>query len=446
MEIYRTVVYARALVTVPRLQGVLPAVSACRKPAMRVAIYIRTIKSAQGTERVTANIATGLAERGHQVDFLVEVREGWLIEKLDAHPNITVINLYDQGVPALLHRGFQLWILLKHLLSAPLSLVGIGDGCNARLLRVMTHENPPALALYRYIRQAAPDSVMSFLNHQNLVLLLVAPFIRSDTRFIVNVRNHITTSANRGKSKWMRSVPRIMRRFFPRADLIVAPSRGVVEDVREITAIAPEKFQVVHNPVFRAEIVELADADTGHPWLTDAAIPVVIAAGKLKPQKDFETLLRAFAKVRARRQARLMILGRGPDKQALLDLAQELGVSNDFQLPGHVRNPYAYFRRASVFVLSSAWEGLPNVLIEAMACGCPVVSTDCPSGPDEILDGGRIGRLIPVGDAVQMAEAIAATLDSPPAAGEMVRRAREFSFDAAIAGYEAILRRPGQGR
>ena len=93
---------------------------------MRVAIYIRTIKSAQGTERVTANIATGLAERGHQVDFLVEVRKGWLIEKLDAHPNITVINLYDQGVPVLLHRGFQLWILLKNLLSAPLSPVGIG--------------------------------------------------------------------------------------------------------------------------------------------------------------------------------------------------------------------------------------------------------------------------------------------------------------------------------
>jgi glycosyltransferase involved in cell wall biosynthesis len=287
---------------------------------------------------------------------------------------------------------------------------------------------------------------MSFLNHQNLVLLLVAPFIRGDTRFIVNVRNHITTSANRGKSKWMRSVPRIMKRFFPRADLIVAPSRGVVEDVREITAIAAEKFQVVHNPVFRPEIVELADADPGHPWLTGAAIPVVIAAGKLKPQKDFETLLRAFARVRARRHARLMILGRGPDKQALLDLAQELGVSDDFQLPGHVRNPYAYFRRASVFVLSSAWEGLPNVLIEAMACGCPVVSTDCPSGPDEILDGGRIGRLVPVGNAVQMAEAIDATLDSPPAAGEMVRRARVFSFEEAIAGYEAILRRPGQRR
>ena len=405
---------------------------------MKVAIYMKTVKSAQGTERVSSNIAIGLAERGHQVDFLVEEREGWLIEKLEAHPNITVISLNDQGVPVLLHRGFQLWILLKNLLSP----VGTGDGCNARLLRVMAHENPPVLALYRHIRQTAPASVLSFLNHQNLVLLLVAPFIRSDTRFIVNVRNHITTSARRGKSRWMRSVPSIIKRFFPRADLIVTPSRGVAEDVREITAIAPEKIRVVHNPVFRPEIFELAAEDPAHPWLVDASIPVVIAAGKLKTQKDFQTLLRAFAAVRARRPARLIILGRGPDRQALLVLAQELGISDDFQLPGHVRNPYAYFRRASVFVLSSAWEGLPNVLIEAMACGCPVVSTDCPSGPGEILDGGRFGRLVPVGDAVQMAEAIAATLDSPPAAEEMIRRAREFSFDEAIAGYEAILLQP----
>jgi glycosyltransferase involved in cell wall biosynthesis len=406
---------------------------------MRVAIYIRTIASAQGTERVTANIATGLAERGHQVDFLVEVGDGWLLDKLDAHPNITVINLRDRNVPPLLHRGFQLWILLKNLLAMPLPAPGTGGGCNARLVRVMGHENPPALALYRYIRDAAPVSVMSFLNHQNLVLLLVAPFVKGHTRMIVNVRNHITTSARRGKSSWMRSVPRIMRRFFPRADLVVAPSRGVAEDIHRITAIPFEKISVVNNPVFRPEILELAAADPGHPWLDDPGVPLVIAAGKLKAQKDFETLLRAFAIVHSRRRSRLMILGRGPDRQMLLDLASELGIAGDFELPGHVKNPYAYFRRAGVFVLSSAWEGLPNVLIEAMACGCPVVSTDCPSGPSEILDGGRVGRLVPVGDAQRMAEAISATLDSPPGTEELVRRARKYSFDAAISAYETLL-------
>lgn len=406
---------------------------------MKVAIYIRTIKSAQGTERVTANIAMGLADRGHSVDFLVEDHTGWLVEKLASHPRIKVINLGDQRGPVLLHRGLQLWIILKNILSSPLSLIGFGDACSARLIRLMGHNDPPVLALYRYIKRSRPRSVMSFLNQSNLVLLLTAPLVHGHTRFIVNVRNHITTSAKQGKSRWMRSVPRLMKRFFPCADLILAPSQGVAEDVRNITGIAPDKFRVVYNPVYRPEITELSREALSHPWLADTDIPVIIAAGKLKPQKDFETLLRAFALVRSRREARLMILGRGPKQQALLELAEQLGIKNDFQLPGHVKNPYAYFGRAAVFVLSSAWEGLPNVLIEAMACGCPVVSTNCPSGPFEILDEGRVGKLVPVGNLEQMAAAIAETLDSPPTAAMMIERARVFSYENSIACYEAVL-------
>ena len=406
---------------------------------MKLAIYIRSIRSAQGTERVSANIALGLAERGHHVDFLVEESDGWLIEKLEAHPDIDVVNLCDSRGPLLLHRGLQLWILLKNLLSSPLAFVGIGDSCSARLLRMMTHENPPMLSLCHYIRRSRPVSVMSFLNYQNLALLLAAPLVGTDTRFIVNVRNHISTSAKYGKSKWMRNVPRVMRRFFPRADLILTPSREVADDAREITGIAPEKFRVIYNPVFSQEIVELSRETPSHPWLIGPAAPVVIAAGKLKPQKDFETLLRAFALVRGQRAARLVILGRGPGKQALMDLAEELGISEDFQLPGHVKNPYAWFSNASVFVLSSAWEGLPNVLIEAMACGCSVISTDCPGGSSEILEDGRVGRLVPVGDAAAMAQAIADTIDSPTSREVLLERALAFSYDRSISGYEEVL-------
>lgn len=406
---------------------------------MKVAIYIRTIESAQGTERVSANIAIGLADRGHSVDFLVEEKAGWLVKKLESHPGINVINLSDHAVPVLLHRGLQMWIVIKNFLSSPLSIIGIGDACSARLIRLMVHNNPPALSLRRYIEQSRPETIVSFLNQSNLVLLLTAPFFRGGTRVIVNVRNHISTSAEHGKSKWMRSVPRLMKRFFPRADLILAPSRGVAEDVRSITGIAPDKFGVVYNPVFRPEIVELSEEMPSHPWLADSDIPVVIAAGKLKPQKDFETLLRAFALVRSRQDARLIILGRGRQETALLELAGQLGIKDCFQLPGHVKNPYSYFRRAAVFVLSSAWEGLPNVLIEAMACGCPVISTDCPSGPFEILDEGRVGKLVPVGNPEKLAAAISETLDSPPAAEIMIERARFFSYENSISGYEAVL-------
>ncbi|MGD2056197.1 MAG: glycosyltransferase [Gammaproteobacteria bacterium] len=406
---------------------------------MRFAIYIRTIESAQGTERVTANIATGLADRGHQVDFLVEVSAGWLVEKLAAHPGIRVIDLSARRGPVLLARGFQLWILLKNILAGPLAPFGIGDSCTARLLRLMGHNNPPLLALKRHLEESRPDAVMSFLNQSNLVLLLVAPFLRQPARIVVNVRNHISTSARHGKSRWMRSVPRLMKRFFPRADLIVAPSQGVIEDVAAITGIAPEKYRLVYNPVYRPEITRLSREPLSHPWMVNGDIPVIVAAGKLKPQKDFTTLLRAFARVHAQRRLRLIILGRGPQQQALLELARQLGVQDDFELPGHVQNPYAFFRRAAVFVLSSAWEGLPNVLIEALACGCPVVSTDCPSGPREILEAGRVGKLVAVGDAVALADAISATLDSPPPAERMLERARAFSFERAITGYEAVL-------
>jgi glycosyltransferase involved in cell wall biosynthesis len=405
---------------------------------VNIAIYIRTIESAQGTERVTANIARGLADRGHSVDFLVEDGSGWLVEQLESHPNINVINLDGHRGPLLLRRGFQLWILLKNIGGGPRVPPGRNDGLAARLLRIIAHDDPPLLPLYRYITRTRPASVMSFLNPQNLLLLLLEPVLKNRTRLIVNVRNNISTSAKHGESKWMRSVPRIMKRFFPRADLIVAPSQGVVDDAQRITGISPDRFRVIYNPVYRPELTELSMENPDHPWFNGSGVPVVIAAGKLKPQKDFDTLLRAFARVRSQRPVRLVILGDGPGYGALMGLAGTLGVKDDFQLPGRVKNPYAYFRRASVFVLSSAWEGLPNVLIEAMACGCPVVSTDCPSGPQEILDGGRVGRLVPVGDAEAMAEAIIAVLDSPPAPQVMIERAREFSFERAIADYEKI--------
>ena len=240
---------------------------------MKLAIYIRTIASAQGTERVTANIAKGLAEQGHEVDFLVEDSSGWLIEELAAHPRVRVINLTEQRVSIVLHRLLQLRIILGNLVAAPWSLPGTGDSSTRRLLRVMVHNNAPVLALLRYINTEQPASVLSFLNYPNLVLLLVAPYVSTDTRFMVNVRNHITTSARHGKSKWMRGVPQLIKRFFPRADCVVGPSHGVVDDVREITGLPADRFRVIVNPVYRPEITELSMEPPGHPWLTDSDIP-----------------------------------------------------------------------------------------------------------------------------------------------------------------------------
>ena len=177
----------------------------------------------------------------------------------------------------------------------------------------------------------------------------------------------------------------------------------------------------------------------GSLWFADGAPPVLLGAGKFKPQKDLSTLIRAFAMIRASRPARLIILGEGPQRKTLQALCTELGVLEDVAFPGFVDNPFAYMARSKVFVLSSAWEGFGMVLAEAMACGCPVVSTDCPSGPAEILEDGRYGPLVPVSDPEKMSAAIASTLDDPLPVETLRQRAAVFSDASAATLYRQVL-------
>jgi glycosyltransferase involved in cell wall biosynthesis len=201
-------------------------------------------------------------------------------------------------------------------------------------------------------------------------------------------------------------------------------------------------ISVVYNPVVGPEIARHAEAPLDHPWFSLGQPPVVLAAGRLSEQKDFATLLRAFAVLRGRRPARLVVLGGTPDPRrtaariaGLADLARSLNVAEDVALPGAEPNPFRFMARAAVFALSSAWEGFGNVLVEAMACGCPVVSTDCPSGPAEILDRGRFGPLVHVGDSTGMAAAIERMIDMPTPKEVLTRRAAEFSLERAADGY-----------
>jgi glycosyltransferase involved in cell wall biosynthesis len=172
---------------------------------------------------------------------------------------------------------------------------------------------------------------------------------------------------------------------------------------------------------------------------------VILGAGRLTAQKDFPTLIRAFALARAAQPMRLILLGEGELREPLRALAADLGIAAQVDLPGFVENPYAFMSRAHVFVLSSAWEGFGLVLVEAMACGTPVVSTDCPAGPAEILMGGRFGRLVPVGDAGAMAEAIRATLADPLPADRLRSRAGDFSLEKIGDEYFELLL-PDRGR
>ncbi len=301
------------------------------------------------------------------------------------------------------------------------------------------HTTTSVPALARYLRRERPTALLAAKDRAIRAAVVARRLAGARCRLAGRLGTNLSASLQHrdGFSRWLRCFP--MRRLYPSVDHIVAVSRGVAEDTRCVTGLAPERISVVHNPVVTPELFELGEASVTYPWLDEPTCPVIMGAGRLTRQKDFTTLIRAFALVRAERPCRLVILGDGALRTSLTQLAESLGVASDLDLPGFQANPYTFMTRANLFVLSSAWEGSPNVLTEALALGTPVVSTDCPSGPDEILAGGRYGRLVPIGDAGAMAEAMLATLDAPLPAETLKSAVADYTLDNSARGYLAAL-------
>ncbi|HKJ71094.1 MAG TPA: glycosyltransferase [Gammaproteobacteria bacterium] len=266
--------------------------------------------------------------------------------------------------------------------------------------------------LWRYLRRHRPRAVLA-TNHLDNLLIAVAgrlPGVRS--RIVLEVQNNFVASTRGGERKRRRKVARV-RRFYPWADAMITASQGLARSLREAAGLEGLPIHPIHNAVITPSILERAREPVDHPWFGDGAGPVAIYVGRFSHQKDLPTLLEALAEVRRQRPLRLIMVGKGSQEQALRARAAELGIADAVDMPGHVANPYAWMARADLFVLSSAWEGFGNVVAEALALGVPVVSTDCPSGPAEILEQGRYGRLVPVGDAPALAAAVLGTLDEP---------------------------------
>lgn len=309
-----------------------------------------------------------------------------------------------------------------------------------RLVRKKSHRVLACVApMAAYLEAERPAIVFSGGNYINYVCLRARSRSLFKPAVVVSHRSHFSHESQ-GKlfARWL------IRRAYPRADAIVAVSEGVADDLAAGTGLPPERITTIYNPAVTPEVIANSRQPASHDWLTGNGPPVLVAAGRLHRQKDFPTLIRAFAQVRARRQARLVILGEGAERSALEQLVARLGLSEDVDLPGFVENPHACMAHAGVFVVSSAWEGFSNVVAEALACGCPVVATDCPSGPAEILANGQYGRLVPVGDADAMAAAIAGTLDDPGDPADRRMRAAEFSVATAVQRYLELFDRLGE--
>lgn len=294
-------------------------------------------------------------------------------------------------------------------------------------------------ALVRYLRHARPRALLAAKDRAIQVAVIARMLARAPVRLVGRLGTTVSAALEgQGRLRrwfWYSG----MRLFYRGTDAIVAVSEGVAADVARITGLPPARLPVVRNPAWSPEIEHLAQAPVTHPWFAARGAPVILGVGRLTRQKDFPTLMRAFARVRAQRRCRLLILGEGRGRAELMGLARKLDIVADVSLPGFVSNPYACLARAQLFVLSSRWEGSPNVLTEALALGIPVVATDCPSGPREILRDGYYGKLVPMNDDVALARAIEETLDRPLPSARLKEAARPYTLAAATAGYLAVL-------
>lgn len=349
-----------------------------------------------GAERLHINQAPELAKLGYNITFLVNLKIGSLCDQLPS---------------------------------------GIKTECLNAANTLQT-----IIPLYRFLRQNKPDILLCNLhicNMAGLVMKLI-PWIK--TKIITSFHCTLTPISRRNKSLSTRLRSLVYRYFLWLSDAVVAVSEGVKDDVLTTTLLPKEKIHVIYNPVITDAFIHAAEqAQAALPDRDrESYEPLILGVGRFTVQKDFKTLISAFAKVRTTQKCRLRLLGEGPFRDRLIEQIQSLGLTDQVELPGFLKNPVSSFCEADVFVLSSLYEGLGNVLIEAMACGTPVISTDCPSGPAEILENGKYGHLVPVGDVEALAQAIRKTLAAPLPKEKLRERGLYFTAARAAQQYHKV--------
>lgn len=293
--------------------------------------------------------------------------------------------------------------------------------------------------LVSYLREHSPEALLAVKDRAIRVAIIARWLSGKKVRLVGRIGTTVS-AALEGKShirKWGWRTG--MRLFYKHADKIVAVSQGVAEDIRDITGLPEISIPTVPNPVITERIFTLSKEPLDHEWFHDHDTKVILGIGRLAYQKDFPTLIRAFAEVRKQVNCRLIILGEGGQRRDMESLVLDLGLTGDVQLPGFVANPYRWLARSSLFVLSSRWEGSPNALTEALALGTPVVSTDCPSGPREILCDGRYGTLVPMENQAAMAEAIFQTLHTRLPERTLREAVNDYTVKRSVKGYLEVF-------
>ena len=346
-----------------------------------------------GTERTFLNLAEGLCEAGYQVDIVLKKKIGDYIQQVPE--GITLVDLNAPRMGAALP------------------------------------------GLVRYLRNFRPRALLTGLDLPNIVAVMANIIAGRKTKIIISVRSVV--SQYRHSFLPHRSLEKaLMGMILPLADEIVAVSQQAARDFADYLQISSSRIRVIYNPTITPALLEKAQRPVNHPWFEAGQPPLIMSAGRLSPVKGFSTLIKAFAHVHQRLPARLMILGEGEQRQELEALIAHLGLQAEVSLPGFQQNPYAFMKHAAVFALSSLHDASPNVLIEAMACGCSIVTTNSPGGSAELINYGEFGHVVPVGDEFLLAQAIIEVI-----AGDTRKPAPEwlaqFEYQRVIRQYLELL-------
>lgn len=359
----------------------------------KIALFLGSLHGG-GAEKVMVNLAEGFVSRGYDVDLLLIKAEGPYLSLVPDQ-----VRIVDLGVTR-----------MRYCLPS----------------------------LVRYLRREKPDTMISSMGGANLFAIIANIITKLPNRLVIRVEITASLALQHNKSLGKSVECKAISLLYNAANAVVAVSEGVKLDLTTHFKLKKDKVTTIYNPIVNDLLFLRMQESVDLTCCSDQIAPLIISVGRLELQKDYPTLIRAFAELRKQRLARLLILGEGKERGSLERLIHDLNLEEDVVLAGFVNNPFAYMNKASLFVLSSKYEGFGNVLVEAMACGTPVVSTDCPSGPAEILENGRWGKLVPVGDSSALAKAMAESLDETDRP-DVRKRAMDFSVEKSVDEHLRLL-------
>ncbi len=375
-----------------------------------------------GAEKALLRLAKAFSNKGCRIDFLIFSKDP---RSYNLSNNIRVIAVDPS----------PLSVLFKYLIQLPLKTSIIVFIALIYKKRKKLRSLPNII---NYLTTNSPDVFISSITAHDFIAMWAKYILKGKTQFVIRLANSVEWSKS-SKDFLERQYQYLIRHWYPKADKIISVSQGLADEIAELSGVPDSDIHTINNPVDNRRINELASQEINDPWFKDDGPPIIISTARLHPQKDYPTLIKAFWILKEKIDARLLILGEGSEHDKIVKMIEAYGLQNYVRLLGYQKNPHAYVARADVFVLSSLWEGFSNSLIEALSCGTKIVSTNCKHGTKEILDSGKYGNIVPVGDPEALAESIYNCLQDKVDTSLLKKQAKNFDISVIANRYLKVI-------